>query len=127
MKYLAFILLTIISHTIYPIGSDNNQGIGKIFIDFGFEGTFVLFDINKNSYTIHNIERAEKRYIPASTFKIPNTLIGLQVKAVENVDEVLPFGGKDQPIKLWEQEMSLRDAIKISNVPIYQSLPAVQA
>jgi len=38
------------------------------------------------------------------------------------VDEVLPYGGKPQRIKEWERDMGLREAIKISNVPIYQEL-----
>jgi beta-lactamase class D len=35
---------------------------------------------------------------------------------------VLPYGGKPQYMKIFEQDMSLREAIKISNVPIYQEL-----
>jgi beta-lactamase class D len=35
---------------------------------------------------------------------------------------VLPYGGKPQMIKAWEHDMSLRDAIKVSNVPVYQEL-----
>src|SRR5690606_38824824 len=55
-------------------------------------------------------------------FKIPNTLIGLSVGAVSSVDEVLPYGGKPQPFKAWERDMSLRDAISASNVAIYREL-----
>ncbi len=33
-----------------------------------------------------------------------------------------PYGGQPQPFKNWERDMSLRDAIKISNVPIYKEL-----
>jgi beta-lactamase class D len=35
---------------------------------------------------------------------------------------VLPYGGKPQRIKEWEHDMGLRNAIKISNVAIYQEL-----
>ena len=41
---------------------------------------------------------------------------------MKNVDEILPYGGGPQYLKSWEHDMSLRDAIKISNVPIYQEL-----
>lgn len=93
-----------------------------IFAEAGLDGTFVLYDVHENQLVGYNHGRAEKRYLPASTFKIPNSLIGLSVGAVASVDEVLPYGGRPQPVKAWEKDMSLREAIKISNVPIYQEL-----
>jgi beta-lactamase class D len=82
----------------------------------------VLFDVATNTMMVSDEARAKKRFTPASTFKIANSLIGLDVGAVKNVDEILPYGGKPQMRKEWEHDMSLRDAIKISNVPIYQEL-----
>ena len=54
--------------------------------------------------------------------KVANSLIGLSTGAVRSADEVLPYGGKPQRFKAWEHDMSLRDAIKASNVPVYQEL-----
>ena len=94
----------------------------KSFADAGVAGTFVLFDAATDTMLVWDEARAKKRFTPASTFKIANSLIGLDVGAVKDVDQVLPYGGKPQPRKEWEHDMSLRDAIKISNVPIYQEL-----
>jgi beta-lactamase class D len=88
----------------------------------GVKGTFVLYDLKAGTRHVFDAGRAATRFIPASTFKIPNTLIGLEVGAAKNVDEVLPFGGKPQWIKDWEHDMPLREALKISAVPIYQEL-----
>lgn len=85
-------------------------------------GTFVVLDPRTGEMTGYNQARAATRFVPASTFKIANTLIGLAVGAVEDVDEVLDYGGQPQPIKEWERNMSLREAIVLSNVAIYQSL-----
>lgn len=85
-------------------------------------GTFVLYDLPTNTRHVFNASRAAQRFIPASTFKIPNTVIGLEVGAVKSVDEILPYGGKPQPIKAWEHDMPLREAIQLSAVPIYQEL-----
>jgi len=85
-------------------------------------GTFVMFDVSKNVRHVFNPKLATKRFLPASTFKIPNTLIGLTTGAVKNVDEILPYGGKPQFLPQWEKDLSLRDAIRISSVPIYQEL-----
>lgn len=85
-------------------------------------GTFVMFDPLTEIFHISNSQRARQRFIPASTFKIVNTLIGLETGAVKSVDEVLPYGGKPQRFKQWEHDMSLREGIKLSAVPIYQEL-----
>ena len=96
--------------------------LAKVFSDNGVAGTFVLFDIATDTMLVSDEARAKKRFTPASTFKIANSLIGLDAGAVKSVDEVLPYGGKPQRIKEWERDMGLRDAIKISNVPVYQEL-----
>ncbi|MDR1609026.1 MAG: class D beta-lactamase [Deltaproteobacteria bacterium] len=85
-------------------------------------GTFALYDAANDSFTGFNQERAETGFTPASTFKIFNTLIGLETGAVKDVDEILPWGGWPQPIKAWEKDLSLREAIKVSSVPIFQEL-----
>ena len=100
-------------------GSD---AVTRAFKEAGVTGTFVLYDVAADRYTVHNRVRADVRYVPASTFKVANTLIGLTVGSVASVDQVLPYGGKPQMIKAWEHDMSLRDAIKVSNVPVYQEL-----
>jgi beta-lactamase class D len=96
--------------------------LAELFETENVTGTFVLFDVSANVRHVYNLERAAKRFLPASTFKIPNTLIGLTTGAVKNVDEVLPYGGKPQFLPQFEQDLSLRDAIRISSVPIYQEL-----
>jgi len=92
------------------------------FIQEKLTGTFVMLDPERNTLLIHDAQRAQMRFIPASTFKIVNSLIALDCGAVKSVDEILPYGGKPQMIKAWEHDMSMRDAIRISNVPIYQEV-----
>jgi beta-lactamase class D len=96
--------------------------LAQLFKKEGVTGTFVVHDVAADVYTVHDRKRAETRYIPASTFKIPNSLIGLSTGAVASVDEVLPYGGKPTRRPEWARDMSLRDAIKVSNVPVYQGL-----
>ena len=95
---------------------------GKHFAEQGLTGTFVLLDLESNTLQTWNPARAKERFIPASTFKIANSLIGLDTGTVKNLDEVLPYGGKPQMMKEWEHDMALREAMKLSAVPIYQEL-----
>lgn len=119
-----FIITGLILFTLHTHATswEESQEVGELFKSAGIKGTFVLYDVTDQTYIGYNRTRAEKRFIPASTFKIPNTLIGLSVGAVKNVDEILPYGGHPQPFKVWEKDMGLREAIALSNVPIYQEL-----
>lgn len=97
--------------------------IAEVFKKAEVNGTFVLYDADTDQWVGHNGKRAEMRFIPASTFKIPNTLIGLQAGSVSSVDEVLyRHDGTPQMLKAWEKDMSLREAISTSNVNAYQAL-----
>lgn len=106
----------------YALDFKPSAAVAEVFDKAQVKGTFVLYDVDAETYTGLDEKRAETRFIPASTFKIANSLIGLSTGAVSSVDEVLPYGGKPQYMKAWEQDMGLREAIRISNVPIYKEL-----
>ena len=96
--------------------------LAQLFMKQGVHGTLVVHDVSADVYTVHDRPRAEKRFVPASTFKIPNSLIGLSTGTVASVDAILPYGGGTTARPEWAHDMSLRDAIKISNVPVYQGM-----
>ncbi|HEX7515797.1 MAG TPA: class D beta-lactamase [Chthoniobacterales bacterium] len=121
----SFAVLILWVASLHPLSARTYQDVpelAKCFRAQGVVGTFVLFDVATDTMLVSDEARAKKRFTPASTFKIANSLIGLDAGAVKNVDEVLPYGGKPQRIKEWERDMGLREAIKMSNVPIYQEL-----
>ena len=122
MKILAALLLFPACMLAQGAEWNNSAQLDQLFKQQQVRGTFVVHDVAADSYTVHNRQRAETRFIPASTFKIANTLIGLSSGAVSSVDQVLPYGGATTRRPEWAHDMSLRDAIKISNVPVYQGL-----
>ncbi|MDX8128718.1 class D beta-lactamase [Methylomonas sp. OY6] len=122
MKLLFATLLLVFAARVNAIEWLDDPELGKLFSEAGVRGAFVLYDVDAERLVGHDRLRAETRFIPASTFKIANSLIGLSVGAVSSVDEPLPYGGQAQMIKDWERDMGLREAIKLSNVPIYQAL-----
>lgn len=122
MKHLFAVVFLLFANQVHAVDWQNSPKIAELFSNAGVQGTFVLYDVSAHRLIGHDRVRAETRFIPASTFKIANSLIGLSVGAVESVAEVLPYGGQPQPFDTWEKDMGLRDAIKISNVPIYQEL-----
>lgn len=98
------------------------EDLQAVFTDMGLVGTFVAFDVRPNRFTFVHPERAEKRYGPASTFKIPNTLIAFATRIVENPDVMFRYDGQSRGVKAWERDMTLREAMAVSNVPAYQQL-----
>jgi beta-lactamase class D len=93
-----------------------------VFTQAGVTGTFVLYAVDDNTITMVNGERAERAYVPASTFKIPHSLIALETGVVADENEKIPFDGQPQAVKEWAGDMGLREAIRVSNVPVYQEI-----
>lgn len=117
------IIMALLLFPAVAFGWEENPEIGKLFNDAHVEGTFVLYDAAASKLIGYNRARAQTRYIPASTFKIAHSLIGLSSSAVNGVDDILPYTGPDKPfIAAWGRDMGLREAIAMSNVPIYQEL-----
>lgn len=102
-----------------PAGED--AALGRCFSDEGAVGCFALRDTS-GALRLVNGPRARLRFAPASTFKIPNSLIALDAGAVRDEREVVPYGGQPQPFKQWERDLNLRDAFAASSVPVYQEL-----
>ncbi|MDP3547870.1 MAG: penicillin-binding transpeptidase domain-containing protein [Phreatobacter sp.] len=93
-----------------------------IFRQHGAKGTFALVDAGDGETTLADLARAGRRFVPASTFKIPNSLIAIGSGVVRDADEVLPYGGGRTRNPAWARDMSLRDAMPISNVPVFQEV-----
>ena len=102
--------------------TQEREDLASAFQEQGTKGAFALFDPASGRLVTVGGKRAEARFIPASTFKIANSIIALEAGVVKDENEIIPYGGKPQPFKQWEKDMSMREAIAISAVPIYQEL-----
>jgi beta-lactamase class D len=103
-------------------GSTERADLEAVFAENGLAGTFVLYDVAADHLTLVDGKRAGRRFVPASTFKIANTIIALETGVVKDENEIIPYGSQPQPFKTWEKDMSMREAIALSAVPIYQEL-----
>jgi beta-lactamase class D len=106
----------------HAAGVEERADLRQLFQAQGVAGTFALYDPAADRTITVDGERAARRYVPASTFKIANSLIALETGVVKDENEVIPYGGKPQPFKAWEKDMSMREAIAASAVPIYQEI-----
>lgn len=95
----------------------------------GYRGTFVLLDPASETLVIAEpppepgqTARAETGYIPASTFKIPNTLIALETKVASGPEFALAWDGVEREIDEWNRDHTLSTAFSNSVVWFYQEL-----
>lgn len=85
------------------------------------KGCALIYDPQTNNYYTNDIERCNTGFIPASTFKIANTLIALETGII-NTEQIFKWDGKEKQVKLWEADMDIAQAYRVSNVPLYQQI-----
>jgi len=86
------------------------------------EGAILIYDKKENTYYSNNFQESKEDYLPASTFKIPNSIIGLELGILENEHTVFKWDSLDRFLPVWEQDLPLKDAFQTSCVPCYQEL-----
>jgi beta-lactamase class D len=88
----------------------------------GIEGSFLLYDLKQNRYTAYDLARCRRGFLPASTFKIPNSIIGLETGVVTDTSQVFKWDGQTRDIAAWNRDLTLAEAIRVSCVPCYQQI-----
>lgn len=93
----------------------------KYFTKYKAEGTFMLFDNSQGTFQVYNIDRARQQFTPASTFKIFNSLVGLQSGVITDTSMVIKWDGITREPG-WNEDLSMNRAFKASAVPYYQEV-----
>lgn len=88
----------------------------------GVIGTFVLFEPAKDRYLAFNEARGRQRFLPASTFKIANALIGIETGAIADENEVFRWDGKPKLRHAWERDQTLGSGMRESVVWMFQEV-----
>ncbi|GAB4128298.1 MAG: hypothetical protein Fur0015_02010 [Ignavibacteriales bacterium] len=86
-------------------------------------GTIVILTCNSEEQFVNNTNLAESTFTPCSTFKIWNSLIALENNLIKSPEEdFYKWDGKEREIKLWNRDMTLKEAFNVSCVPAFQDL-----
>ena len=86
------------------------------------EGSILVYDFQKDIYYSNNFKWANIGRLPASTFKIPNSIVALESGIVGNDSTLFKWDGKTRYLKIWEQDLIFKDAFRLSCVPCYQEI-----
>jgi beta-lactamase class D len=101
--------------------SIDTQAVAKAFE--GIQAVLVVIDPQGEQVFVSDSRLAHEPFGPCSTFKIWNTLIGLEEGLLKNPDD--PFwkwDGVERSFPNWNRDLSLREAFQASCVPAFQEL-----
>jgi beta-lactamase class D len=106
-----------------PQRNEIRDSLAKRFSDAGTVGTFVGYRVDDYLIVASDKQRSGEAKLPASTFKIPNSLIALETGVVGDPDkDVFKWDGVKRDIEAWNKDHTLRSAIAASAVPVYQEI-----
>lgn len=117
MKYFISIIIII---PVLMFAQAKTGDIEKYFN--GKKGAIVIYNQASDEYTRYNGKRCVERFSPASTFKILNSIIGLETGVLTDENFVIKWDGVERGMKNWNRDHSLASAMQYSAVPYYQEL-----
>lgn len=88
----------------------------------GVSGTVAVRRLGEARSFVSDIDGGERGLTPASTFKIPHLLIALETGVVSDLEQVYRWDGRPRPIAAWNADHSVRRAVEISSVPVFQTI-----
>src|SRR5580698_10000251 len=106
-----------------PQRSEIREDLARHFTDENTVGTFVGYKVDDYLVISSDKNRSGEAKLPASTFKIPNSLIALETGVVADPDkDVFKWDGVTRSIDAWNRDHTMRSAIAASAVPVYQEI-----
>jgi beta-lactamase class D len=94
----------------------------QLFADRGVNGVFVLWEPDRFRLQTSDTARAAIGFLPASTFKVFNSLVALQTGAVADEHTIIPWDSVMRQNPGWNEDMDMATAIQRSCVPWYQEV-----
>ena len=101
--------------------SEIRDDFKKYYDQFNVDGSFALYDQKADRYIFYNQEQFKQTFSPASTFKICNSLIGLETGVIKDESFVIPWDGVVRN-PVWDKDCDLETAFANSTVWYYQEL-----
>ena len=94
----------------------------SLFTEADATGCLVVLDARDGTEALHviNRERAERRYTPASTFKVPHSLFALDSGVLRDEFQVIKWDGVKRRVPAWNADQDLRSAMRNSALWVYE-------
>jgi beta-lactamase class D len=102
---------------------EEDESLEKYFTENHVTGSFGMFNNALGKFTVYNTSRfRDSVYLPASTFKIVNSVIALHTGVAPDEKMIIPWDKVVRPVAEWNHDLTMADAFKASAVPWFQEL-----
>ncbi|MEI8059033.1 MAG: penicillin-binding transpeptidase domain-containing protein [Ferruginibacter sp.] len=99
-----------------------DNSLKKYFDENNVEGCFTLLNNATGRVTVYNMSLDTMRFLPAATFEIIHSLVGLQNGVIINDTMTIQWDGKHRETESWNKDMGMTDAFKLSNDAYYKEV-----
>lgn len=126
--FLPFVFCLLLFSSCTVNKAKNDDSLKKYFDENKVDGCFTLLDNATGEITVYNMKLDTMRFSPASTFKIVNSLIGLQTGVILDENMQIKWDGKirfypnGDTATAWNKDINMTEAFKASAVPYYQEV-----
>ena len=122
IKLFGFVIIYIVSLPLFAQTSNESMRWQRIFEKYNINGTIVVCNISSDECKVYNKHRSDSAYLPASTFKILNSMIALQTGSIKNVNDTIKWNGEDRGWSEWNKDQTMKTAMPLSCIWFYQEL-----
>ncbi len=124
MKFLlSFLWLVLVFAACSRNNVKKDNSLKKYFDENSVDGCFAIMNNATGKFTVYNLGRyRDSSYLPASTFKIVNSLIGLQTGKIVNDSMVIQWDGVKRWSDDWNKDLTMYEAFRVSAVNYYQEV-----
>ena len=126
---LPLVLLAFVFLTTVATASDQTKAADKAHLEAAlaeklksFQACFIEEDEAGNSVIDYHGELAKERLSPCSTFKIMNSMIGLETGVLKDENHFMKWDGVEHDIEPWNHDQTLKSAVKESVVWYFQNV-----
>ncbi|MDM8160734.1 class D beta-lactamase [Labilibaculum sp. K2S] len=120
--FLLFILFACSPHSNSILNNYSSSDLERIFESEKINGCFTIYDLKNDARLSFNEERLDSTFLPASTFKILNSMIALETGVIKDEKEIIKWDSINRSYDEWNKDQNLESGLKYSTVWAYQEL-----
>ncbi|MDB5198140.1 MAG: class beta-lactamase [Chitinophagaceae bacterium] len=99
-----------------------DNSLKKYFDSAKVDGCFSMVNNQTGAVTVYNMKLDTQRFLPASTFKIVNSLIGLETGRITDEKMLIKWDSIQRWNADWNRDLTMEQAFKVSAVNYYQEV-----
>lgn len=105
-----------------PVTWTEREDWAPHFVNANASGTIVVVDTRNGAHYVYNRKRADQRFVPASTFKLPHALFALDSGIVRDEFQLFRWDRVERSNAEWNKDQTLRSSMRNSVVWVYQEI-----